>query len=311
MSRANLEARLAAFVADDSADLKESDEPLPGWYVFRELVGGDRDAREFFADMTRAETSLLASIAGGPDGAEQSLENRLEAFGAQDAEQQFTAEIEPASAATLILAGAARRKSPVNADTRTLDRELAAYLSMPGVGRTLAASGQPKLLKRLMEAWIERRRDDDLAPDFLSLAFQHELADVALQIARGALENQETSSYNLPAAILAAGRFGDASDIPRIEPLLENDRLCHTLHRNNEIIRIEVRDVALAVLWRLSGVDPKQQGFELIQPVERTLYAVYSLGFNTDEKREAAQRLWRERAAEKKSPTADAETDTP
>jgi hypothetical protein len=51
------------------------------------------------------------------------------------------------------------------------------------------------------------------------------------------------------------------------------------------------------VLWRLSEVDPKEKGFEHLQPVERTLYAVYSLGFETNEKREAAHALWRDRAA--------------
>ena len=63
-------------------------------------------------------------------------------------------------------------------------------------------------------------------------------------------------------------------------------------------INVEVRDVALVVLLRMTGRDPGEYGFKLLKENPETLYYTYTFGFIDNEEREAAHAKW---AAESKA----------
>lgn len=76
---ADLQARIAAFVADTDA---KYDHDLPGWEPFREHAGGDKAARALFADMLRTTENrdLLAALATSRREGGIALSNRRTAL---------------------------------------------------------------------------------------------------------------------------------------------------------------------------------------------------------------------------------------
>lgn len=298
LAYAELETRLAAFVASDAAPSDAGNEPLSGWNEFRRLTAEtdskadpsteERQRRLFFAEMMRQETALLQSLSQGPQQASVALTERTDIFAVQEAQQRLAAAMEAPSAAALLLAAHLAGEA-LNQDAQ---EELALQFSMPGAEQSIMTSPQSGIVRKLMDAWLRDRSQIVGASDFLQLAHQYDLPEAGLGIARRLLKSGASTTYQLPDAILTIGRFGDKSDAPLLTPLLANDRLCHTLHRNDQVIRIEIRDVALAILWHLHGEDPRRRGFGMLQPSDRTLFAVYSLGFESDEQREAAHRQW-------------------
>ena len=71
---ADFRNRLQAFEADRQGN---QDHDLPGWEQYRRTVGDDRDARELFVKMQRAESGLMISIAAGPESAKDALKLRF------------------------------------------------------------------------------------------------------------------------------------------------------------------------------------------------------------------------------------------
>ncbi|MCA9201928.1 MAG: hypothetical protein KDA59_02745, partial [Planctomycetales bacterium] len=71
---------------------------------------------------------------------------------------------------------------------------------------------------------------------------------------------------------------------------------CHTWSNRRiqkEPIRIQTRDVALAMAVHLSKQDIKEYGYEFANPNTQTVYDIYTLGFLSDKKREAAFAMWK------------------
>ena len=57
-------------------------------------------------------------------------------------------------------------------------------------------------------------------------------------------------------------------------------------------IKVQIRDVALVILLRMTGKDPGQFGFKLLRENPQTLYYAYTFGFIDDTEREAAHANW-------------------
>ena len=55
--------------------------------------------------------------------------------------------------------------------------------------------------------------------------------------------------------------------------------------------RTQVRDVALALRWHRLGVDPRAKGFVTLEADPLFVFRPYSLGFESDEEREACLAL--------------------
>ena len=73
-------------------------------------------------------------------------------------------------------------------------------------------------------------------------------------------------------------------------------KVCHRWNspaiKKDGNINIEVRDVALVVLLRMTGRDPVEYGFKLLKENPETLYYVYTFGFVDEEEREATHAKW-------------------
>jgi hypothetical protein len=166
----------------------------------------------------------------------------------------------------------------------------------------LAEGPQAGTLRGLLEAWVARGTHEMLGYYNLQLAMRYNLKEAGLELARKVLTTPGASTNALQNAALAIGRFGDKSDRPRLEPLLKNSTVCHTWSTpkvQNALVKTEIRDVALVMLLKLTDQEPKDFGFNLLEPSTLTVYQIYSFGFADNADREAALAKWNAWAAQK------------
>ena len=99
----------------------------------------------------------------------------------------------------------------------------------------------------------------------------------------------------LADALCYLAKNGDYEvDRQRVTELLDDNRDCHTWINVNEVIKVQVRDVALAVTLHMAGEDPKNYGYKHLRSHPRDVYQTYSMCFKTDEERQAAFKKWQE-----------------
>jgi hypothetical protein len=181
------------------------------------------------------------------------------------------------------------------------DIQFYSMFSQTQVFQLLERAEQRDTLRRMMAAWVARCVKSGNIPQYpLMVALQYDLKESTLKLGREMLaaanNRRGTSTSTLPYLMLAVGKFGDKQDVELLEPLIDNKTVCHTWHtgKHPEPIKIEVRDVALAVLVHLTGQEHKDYGFELLQRYDRTLFSVHTCGYVENEKREAAMAKWRQ-----------------
>jgi hypothetical protein len=288
--RANaFEARLAAFIADVDGSRQVS---LPGWKQFRDLVGDGRNSREMFAEMTRYEGALLSAY-------EKRAPELPKLFAARVAWLQSQAAIPypdsrsvpRPSLTTFLLIGCDKTAKDHSQGVSQLYQLLSNSAAMQSIG----THTQPPVLQSLLEKWVTYVASSGSYKG-MAMALKYDLNELGLQQATKLLEGGTTSSSSLRYAMIAVGRFGGEEHVRLLTPLLENKTVCNrwsnSAIKKEGTINTQVRDVALVVLLHLSGKDPKQYGFKLLQENPETLYHSYSCGFVDDEEREAAHAKW-------------------
>lgn len=289
--------RLADFAAD--VDGKRG-ATLPGWDEFAKLMGRDAAARELFVDMQRAEPTLLSHAFS--DEATVATVNwdeqinrllRLRIFN-----QPGQVSIPAGSSATLVFLGSlpnANLSDGAAAGLRQLTQ-------LPPMSEALANSRPDNALRRLVCAWVIHcpNRSNMILQQRLDAMFQHSLPE-CLPLALAILDPRSDYLAVTPTqqmlALLAVGRFGSEENIAAIEPFLEDDRECFPRQQLNgaggQLASIQMRDVALATLLRLTGQEPIAYGFLQARPHPQMLFDVSSLAMENDERRRAALEQWR------------------
>lgn len=300
VQRMDLEARLEAFVQSDAP----GDDPhLPYWPRFRALAGESRAARELFAEIVRAEFPLLQAVADDPLDAGQLLgvrARRLQdlntgVFGGVDEEPTL------GNLLALLLVGADERV-PVG-DWGVV---ISNFASHQALAETLQTQEQQPVVHAIVVAWIRR----DFSPlqyvlyNNLMLAITRSLPQ-AIYPARALLRMDGSFSQQRVFALLAAAEHGCVQDAPLIERWLTDENVVQTAEGGRIL---QLRDVGLAALIRLHGLDLGEFGFTAAAPAEYFGYVPASLGFTSEEDRAAALAAWRDWQAENapaEAPPAD------
>jgi hypothetical protein len=283
--REALEARLTAFVEGELP--QASDEAFPGWKAFRESIGGDRTARELFAQMHRSEPELLSQLAGDPREFSRSLSARLLKITQSLSHPlpYYRTAITPGRAAALFFAAT---RADVELDTKTAS-QLYSMASQQTIRPALAESGGDPMFRKVVGRWValDQKGDRNLAYYKVLLATQHDLKEgreAGLNLLRD--DKAAATSYQYLQALLAVARFGTEKDVEVVEPLLKNNTVCQTTTMSVNNVRrtytTQVRDVALAVLVHLTGQDHRAYGFDRLQKNPRTVFASHTLGFEKD-----------------------------
>ncbi|MFP6621158.1 MAG: hypothetical protein VB877_17575, partial [Pirellulaceae bacterium] len=149
--------------------------------------------------------------------------------------------------------------------------------------------GAARTMRVLLARGLRRQQDTDPYPALL-VSMQYELKE-ALTFAKRVLVVGKRSANARKMALLGINRFGNAEDIARVEPLLEDKSVVPLPGRKQEV-KLQVRDIALATLLTLAKLDHKTHGFPHVRLDELHRFDVSSLQFASDGDRQAALDRW-------------------
>lgn len=300
--KSDFQRRLAAFAADPTG---ENDYGLPGWKTFRAEVGSSETARRFFVDMVRAEPTLFEALALGPKAVAEEMEART--WQLQQQPLALNGQPLPLGSLASLLFMLAQDQVQVSDATATF------ILNQCFQGHFDAAiqeGANRQLLKHLLGKVISQAEDWP-AYTAIRLALRYDMPE-GLRPAERVLQGGPNASvvYIRQFALLAIGRFGNKSHTALLESLLDDPTPCIPVQvANKQAYETQLRDVALAVLWRLHGEDPRQHGFgSRVQDDPQLGLHPSTLGFASNEEREAALQEWRRFRSEQRSPAADSGT---
>ncbi|HZZ72501.1 MAG TPA: hypothetical protein VFE24_09620 [Pirellulales bacterium] len=317
----DLQRRLKAF-ADDESDNKGLS--LPGWAAYKKEFGGTGQARKLFVEMEQAEPSLLAVSELGPRQTAEALNERFNAIQSELMGQQFrTVRQQTSLGSTLALFYLSS-----NPDVKVSEQTATGICRLPyqsALHQVLLADPGDGIPKKILGKWILQPttgKIDAVVQQNLSLAIQFKMPE-GIHPALKVLQSTTLPPYLKQQALLVVGKYGNKEHLPIVAPLLEDKAQCGNLFWNQRMpVRfrwpemtyvvapfliqsrafdisylapppvIQLRDIALAVAIHLHGQEPKDFGYEHIQPNDQLLYQLQTVGFEDEGRRDAAFQKW-------------------
>jgi hypothetical protein len=173
-----------------------------------------------------------------------------------------------------------------------------------------------KLSRKILGRWIARDTTESIMMTNLNLAMRYNLPE-ALPSAIKLLEREAAPKNLRYYALIIVGNYGTEAQLPIVQPLLKDTEV---VYNQNPAVRAaiaqpqqanrataaqtEMRDIALAVTIKLSGQDPKQFGFDLLNMTDQKRIPMESsqsrVGFRNEEDRAAAFQKWEDWKKDKK-----------
>lgn len=280
--------RLQAFATGMDAPAKCD---LPSWARFSEDVGSGPEARALFVEMQRAEPELLAAFEQAPDAIGDILSQRVDEL--QKRRESGGRRGQPSLgtiASLLFILDSQDVKLPM-----MMTQSVGAYFRYPSFATAIQRGSQREILRRMLGRWIEKSEGWD-AHHAMCLAMQYEMPVgivPARRILKGEIE-QPNSTHFLGYALFTVAKFGDEADYALVESLLENETpYGGTVPiAGKKKLRTQIRDIALATLVQLAGLDHKEFGFTRYRIHPHYVFNASSLAFENDAEREAAIKKW-------------------
>ena len=289
---ADFQRRLAAF-AEDVNDTRHC--TLPGWSRFRAEFGGEATARRLFVEMQRAEPDLLQALEANPTdsarAAAQVLEARIRGF-----QESIQARVAFGGAGNMPGLGSVVAMLFVASDPHvTLPEDVAMQLSnycfQPLSMQPTGNTGEAAIVRKIVGSWVARDAGANLLPQNIWLALRFNLKEGLLP-ACAALKQGNQPGHVKQFALVLIGKLGGKEHLPVVEQYFADTEVCGRFNLRNTQSEVQVRDVALVVAIHLQGQDPKEYGFDHLEPNEQVLYALHTVGFRTPEDRDAAFKKW-------------------
>lgn len=290
---AHRQAKLAAFIADKDGKQKHD---LPGWERYRKVAGNDAAARQFFVAIQKADTGFLAEADTDPAQAgERCAQRCLAVFlrqrtlnGRGQVQEVPTAEIAP----LLLIAADPKVTIPVQ------HRSLFGNLLYQSVVQNELRAGRATPFQKIVRAWMERQAEDETTAGDLFTTINNLQLKEGLSLALKAVRSKKLKGGGVAQALVTIGRMGDKSHLAVLEPFLEDrTQFCgFGIGRAGGNVQgnTEVRDVALAMLVRLTKQSFKDYGFAISGlGYDHLMNNANYLGFNSNKQREQAFAKWK------------------
>jgi hypothetical protein len=295
---ADFRARLEAFANDP---LGKRDHALPSWNRFRQACGEDKTARDLFVDMQRAEPGLLDALEAGSKPAGQLLVLRMQSIQQMISWPQFNggqpATVPFGTICTLLFVSSTEGVTITDQDTIQIFN----LIQQPPFLSNLRTTSNTVTLKKLLGMWILHNSGPSVAYMNLQLAFNFDLKE-GLDLAVKMIGNDAGGQpFMRQYVILAIGRFGNHEHISLLEPLLKDTTPCMP-QQNPDPKQSQIRDVALAVLVKLSGQELKDYGLEHVQTNQQMVFQPGTVTFGDPAKRDAALKKWSQWAQQRPEP---------
>lgn len=260
------------------------------WERFRDQFGNDHASRQLYAQMLRAEPTLMRAADGPAEDLEMEFERRCADLALRrGGSRQATPPL--ATVAALLFVGGQPECRPSAMAANCVNT----IVQQGEFRSTLNQSDPPEHLRSLLGRWIGRA-ESATAMQRLSLAASFDLRE-GLDVAEEMIRTRAFGAQ-IQYAILYVAKVGGLQELPVLEELLEDETAINTGRRGRDSnFTSRLQDVALIGLLNLTGQDWRDYGFEEPRPHQTYLYAPGSVGFEEEASREAALQQWREWAA--------------
>jgi hypothetical protein len=160
--------------------------------------------------------------------------------------------------------------------------------------------------KKIVLAWMERQAEDETTAQILFDTLNNLQFKEGLPLALKAVRSKKLKGSGVAHALVTIGRLGDKQHLPVLEAFLDDKtQFCGFgigVRGGNVQGNTEVRDVALAMLVRLSKQSFKDYGFAISGlGYDHLMNNANYLGFSSNKQREKALAKWKEwKATQKK-----------
>ena len=291
IARRDRPRRLAMLTSGTALSELELDHALfgiPGLEKLIHVAGDSPETRRMLAMALRADWELIENSTRKDIDTLQLLE--LSCGRARSREARQDTGVRPETIVAVITSSMLRGQPLPD---RTAIQVYSLLSQMNRNSTSLSATETPawglESFRRLVGAFILEADGPTAIYQGLKTAMEHSLPE-----GLASAERIVKGGYSLPHirqfAILAVARFGDESHIGDLQLLLDDDDVCFTRRRTSERVQFEcqVRDLAMAAILHLVGRDPREFGFRHIQTSEQYVYQPHTVGFDSDEDREAA-----------------------
>jgi hypothetical protein len=292
--QAEFRARLEAFRADKDGK-KQHD--LPGWKLYREIAGNDREARAFFADLCWQNAGLMTLLEKEPARAAAAVADRC-----QELQNQWNRPfsgrppaLRPVDIAPLFLILSHPRSSGLrDANGFNTTYQITNLFYQPGIRELLTAKGSTPF-KKLVLGWMTRQPEDQTLGHVLSTASNLNMPEIA-DIAERVVRNKKLGAQGHAHAMVILGKSGGKKYIELFESFLDDKGNVSSFGIGNNLRgSTEVRDVALAMLVHVTGQKHTAYDFTFSRETGYSLlFNAPFLGFTTPEERTAALNKWQQ-----------------
>lgn len=280
-----------------TGDGKEYKE-FPAWQVAHKVLGDSEATRKLYVDMYRAESDTLKLLEKQDEALAAHIDARSR-FLQRRAQGLYQAPLGNGNIAALLLAAG-------NDDVKLspAGHSMLYQLCYQQVFRDAMQSDKAPPLRKLLGRYV-LTTEDQSAYQGMTLTMQYNMAEEGLACADKILSGKTTMPHIKQYAVLTVAKLGDDKHIDKLKPLLEDKQVCSQMQINKVTYKTELRDIALFGIVHLSKQDPKKFGFDRFSPNPQMLANVHTLGFENEEKRQAAFEGWKKYETEQKAKVAE------
>ncbi|QDS88285.1 hypothetical protein EC9_24750 [Rosistilla ulvae] len=285
LSNSDFESTVAAFVSGASDEME-------GWDYARRMIGDSKASRELFVEAARQHRDLMAEMDKGP-GPRMVAANKAADLVVRRMMLEFLPPERGDAVALLLTCG--DRSAPIPPG---VERVIVRIMNSQVTSLTLKDAMLAPVYQKLVGFWM-RRASVSYQPQAMFFALQHRIPE-AVELARDVVAEfiatgedligtdtvDPKYSESLEQALLVIAKYGDASDLTRLEPLTVDDRRMPVgvdqPDDATDVIRVHVRDIAVAVSIKLLDGDLRDAGYINPRQHNTVVFFTASLGFPGD-----------------------------
>ena len=268
---------------------------IPGWYILKDIIGKEGDARRILVEMHRAEPKIMRLLEVAPKTVARLVSERTHQI--QRTPQNLLGKLSSANMAAILLA--------TKLDGVTLSdlnmRYVASLMSHQLFSKELVSRDPQKgyipvrgvrsdMFRKLVASVLLDLKGTALQIG-LSVALRYDIQD-GLVAADRALNDKNLPCHVRQYALMLYGKFGNPSHIKRLMQLLDDASFCGTTQTVDKVkYSTQIRDVALATIILIAKADHKKFGFDRIR-LSGSSFTLNTIGFADDDARKKAKEAW-------------------
>jgi len=250
---------------------------LPGWKCYFPIAGQDSAARLVFERLSHRFPTTLRAI---------HEQKALVGFDSDFDPYRISSEDVDRWIIVLLSDQAAATRGASDLSHRIINA-----LCSSGLGPRSSTTNDTIILRRLVTGWVMAHRHIATPREHLLIAMRYQAYGLANEICERVLSNHQASPSSQVVSLLVAQTLQRSDLDAHLRRRLDDDRTAHVwqlIASRQTRIRTQIRDVALALLLHRQGIDPREVGFTELQADPLLVFRDHSLGFASDESREAA-----------------------